>query len=110
MASRQMTEKEVRDKLLKEICGLVDFWDKEAKGRSTHGKLDGLAFSILSLLDGSHVDLPAFIVAPRPHESDKNFHKDKKENWFPENLDPNIECDLGGTLHEYYAKVRKVSK
>ena len=107
MTSRQLTEKEVRGRLLKEIHRIVDYWDK-VENRSTYEKLNGLAFSILSMLDGGYVDLPSFIVAPRPHESDKNFHKDNGENWFPENLNSKIECDLGGTLHEYYAKIRKV--
>jgi hypothetical protein len=107
MSPRQMTNDEVRDKLLKQVQALVIYWARDSRERTIYGKLDGLAFSILSLLDGSNVDLPGFIVAPIPHASDKAFHKDQGENWYPENSAADIKCDLGGSLHEYYAKMRK---
>jgi len=99
---KELTEDAVRAKLLQYVWGLVEYWEKESRATKTREKLSGLAFSILSTLDGSAMELPAFIVAPSPHKDDRGYHWDHGENWFPENNDVNVACDLGGSLHEFF--------
>jgi hypothetical protein len=42
---------------------------------------DGLAFSILALLDGSDVNLPAFDLVARPHPDNEAYHKAHGQDW-----------------------------
>ena len=48
---RELKEEEVRDNFIGSIRELVDYWDN-VNEKDTRGKLSGLAFSILVLLDG----------------------------------------------------------
>jgi len=104
--SREYTTDEVRDKLIKHIIHLVDYWDGIEKETSKE-KLEGLAFSILSMLDGSG-ELPAFIVAPCPHMDDKEYHQENGENWYAENHNSDVKGDIGGYLHECLHPMRKL--
>jgi len=112
--SRQYTEEEVLNRVLDHIWHLIGYWNSEGysnveKTRSTRERMEGLAFSILAMLDGSCMDIPKFIVAPDPHPADKEYHQDNDENWFPDNSEANIECDLGGGLHELFNSRRPKS-
>ena len=108
--ARELTENEVRDRLLKQIWATVEYWEKESRATETRDKLSGLAFSILAMLDGSNINIPAFVVAPRPHQDDKDYNKERGENWFPENHKAKIACDIGGSLHEYFHKLIRTGK
>lgn len=96
---RQYTTDEVREKLLSYVRGLVDYWDKTDRPRKE--SLSGLAFSILSTLDGGSVEVPGFVVAPSPHESDEEYHRQRGENWYPR---VESEHDIAGCLHELFYK------
>ena len=98
--SKEYTTDEVREKFLKMVAARANYWDS-LEGMSSKEKLHGLAFSIMSILDGC-TDLPGFIVAPIPHESDKDFLKNAGENYYPENHENKINCDIAGCLHELY--------
>jgi len=89
--------------LLDHVWGMIDYWDKlepmpagAEEPRTQKDRMSGLAFSILSMLDGSSMDIPAFLVTPMPHESDKEYHQEEGTNWFPED-----QPDLG-MLHEHF--------
>lgn len=112
MATREYTEEEVRELLLGHISNLVDYWLNDSRAESTEAKMEGLAFSILSALDGSSMALPGFLVAPLPCEEDKEFHREQGENWFPENHEvaDQVKADLGGSLHEFWHKAREKNK
>ena len=60
--SREKTIEEMKEEFLSQILCLVNYWNNQSKG-STHDKLDGLAFSILSILDGCTI-LPAYSLSP----------------------------------------------
>ena len=98
--SREYTEKEVREKVLKQIAVMVNYWLNESRTPDTKEKLEGLAFSICSMLDGCNLDIPGFIVAPLGHEEDIQYYKDKGENYYPVNRESDVKCDIGGCLHE----------
>jgi hypothetical protein len=99
---REYTTEEVREMLLRHIWGLIHYWEHDSRTADLHGKMTGLAFSILSTLDGSSVEIPSFLVAPSPHPDDREYHKENGENWFPENHENEINCDIGGVLHEWF--------
>ena len=104
---REFTEDEVLERLLKQVWVNIDYWagryDEEVAAYSCRKKLEGLAFSLLAMLDGSNIDLPKFVVAPDPHPEDKSYLRDiEGENWYPENYNADVKCDLGGSLHELF--------
>lgn len=93
---RVYTPDEVRDMLMDYIWGTVDYWDTVEGERDQRSRLAGLAFTLLSTLDGCSAELPGFLVTPMPHETDKDYHQEEGQNWFPED-----KPDLG-MLHEYF--------
>lgn len=99
--SREKTMEEVREEFLGYIEMMINYWD-DINSKNTKEKLNGLAFSILSMLDGCSASLPAFIVAPFPHKDDKNFNIEEGNNYYPENNYTNIKCDIAGELHEFF--------
>lgn len=79
--SRAYTEEEVRDMFLDHVRNLVSYWEREQRAPTAREKLEGLAFSIMNIFDGS-TDLPAFDIVADPHEDDKEFHIEEGNNWF----------------------------
>lgn len=108
MDSRQYTEDEIKEQFLDHIRMLVHYWDNLETNHTQKERLDGLAFSILGVIDGSSVSLPSFILAPLPHEKDKEFAINNNENYYPQNHKVDIKCDIGGTLHESFYKKNKI--
>ncbi len=92
---RELTEDEVRDNLLEHIWDMVDYWTDESRVTDTREKMAGLAFSILTVLDGESGNMPGFLVAAQPHEDDKEYRRKEGENWYPTEIK-----DIGGCLHE----------
>jgi len=99
---RARTPEEVRDKLLEHICHTIDYWDKTTDDKRT--AMEGVAFSILSALDGCSVAVPAFLVTPMSHPDDIAHYKSEGKNWYPED-----QPDLG-MLHEHFYEVMKQVK
>lgn len=105
--SRELTEDEVRKQFLKLVWDYIEYWDK-LPDKTCRERLEGLAFGMLVILDGESAELPGFVVAPDPHPDDKEYHKERGENWFPENHESDTNCDIGGCLHELFFKAKKV--
>lgn len=105
---RVYTKEEVRKMFLDHVRDLVRYWSRTPLPVGTPGETDverrvsGVAFSILSTLDGCSMVLPGFVVAPCPNAENKQYHKDEGSNWFPENHKSRIKCDIGGGLHEHF--------
>lgn len=102
--AKQKTEKQVRQEFLDHVRMLVNYWDKETSKTDSREKLEGLAFSILVAIDGEAVALPSFILAPCPNEDDKQYHIDNGEDYYPENHDSDVKCDIAGNLHNEFYK------
>lgn len=103
---RQYTVEEVRERFLRHVWGIVDHWENESREPTVRGKLEGLAFSSMSALDGSsgidlagRATLPAFAVLPSPHPDDEAHCREHGENWFPSGVDI-------GPLHEHFFKYK----
>lgn len=92
---RPWTKEEAREKFLKHIWGLIQFW-ADAKVDNDLEKMEGLAFSILSSLDGTSMELPAYQVIPCPHPNDEEFHRVRGNNWYSDDI------DIGGELHSNF--------
>lgn len=104
--SREYTPEEVRTMLLKHAKGLVKYWAttelNDGQPDTVEYRIEGAMFSLFATLDGCSGALPAFIVAPFPHSTDKQYHADNNENWFPENSETDVNCDVGGSLHHHF--------
>lgn len=101
---REYTAEEVRAKLLRHVWALIDYWDEGKPNK--RAAMEGLAFSILSTLDGSAMDLPGFAVIPAPHPEDKEYRLEQGENYYRD-FDPEGHCDIAGGLHEHFHQARR---
>ncbi len=104
MSARRLTQEECREQFLETVRSCVDYWENESYKPDVRDKLEGLAFSILVILDGGAYGLPQFQVIPDPHPTDKASRKVKGENWWPNN------CDIAGSLHESFFKRKSMLK
>lgn len=98
MDSREKTVEEVQEEVINHTRSLIEYWDKQSG--STYDKLEGLAFSIFSMLDGCSM-LPAFKVSPMMADGDKEYYIENGENYYPENI------DIAGELHSLFMKSKK---
>jgi len=83
--SRPKTKEEIRQEFLEHIKGLVKYWD-ELPQKTTTDRLDGLAFSILSTIDGCSISICALNIVVRPHPDDKQFNIDNGDDYYPDGL------------------------
>ena len=96
---RAYTADEVRDMLLDQIRAIANYWattELDPEHDTIKRRCEGVAFTILSTLDGSGAVLPGFDLIPTPHPEDKDFHKANGENWF------SPKTRLNYALHEYF--------
>jgi len=96
--SREFTENEVRAHFLSNVWGIIDYWNNISD--PSCNRTEGVAFSILSMMDGSNLGIPGFIVTPNSCPEDKEYYIKRNENYYPDNTNSNIKCDIGGGLHE----------
>lgn len=105
---REWTRDEVAERFLDQCREIAAYWSGDAPDRSraatggepasVRDRVEGAVHSMLALLDGCSMGLPAFVVAPRPHADDREFMRGEGENWFPVSGD--VACDISGSLHE----------
>lgn len=100
---RELTPKQVRERFLKHIAAHVEWWATETRAHDVRDRLEGLAFSIMTLLDGETL-LPGFCVAPSPHPDDKKYCRSQGEDWYPH---AKSKHDIAGALHEEILRVFK---
>jgi len=77
---RAYTSDEMRDIFIAAVRDAAAYWASlpetdKATGRemSIRNRCDGVAFSILSLMDGSTLNMPPVDLVFRPHEDDKDY-------------------------------------
>ena len=97
--SQEKSKEEVRGEFIDNIKLLIDIWDNTTN-ETPRSKLEGLAHSILTMLDGGSGNICGFIVAPLPHQDDKQYCIDNNKDYYPQNHESNVSCDIGGGLHE----------
>jgi hypothetical protein len=107
VTSRAYTAEEARATFLSAVRGAVRYWASLPENDRATGeqmtvlsRCDGVAFSILNILDGTSSAMPAIDMLLAPHETDKQFFIDEGENWYePKMLINNT------MLHEQYGRV-----
>ena len=99
--SRAYTPEEVRDMFLQHVKQIVTYWATLEGSHSIEDRCDGVAFSILSTLDGASPGLPALDLIPSPHPEDRAYHKQNGENYFVKKVINNCQ------LHEHYCSMHK---
>lgn len=98
---RAFTAEEVEKQFLTTVANYVEYW-ATLPNKTDREKVEGLAFSMLVILDGGSATLPGFAVTPTPHESDKDYHIERGENYFPTDVD--IAGSLHEVIHRYFKK------
>ena len=79
--SRVKTEEEVKKELLDHIKMIANYWAK-LPDKSAEERCDGVAFSILTMIDGCSGEMPGFDLLVSPHEDDKQYHVDNGDNYY----------------------------
>lgn len=103
-APRPYTEDELREMLLDHVRNVVIYWTNVSERDPTRGPIsirrrcEGVAFSILSMLDGCATDIPGFDLVAQPHEDDKDYYRGMGENW----VEPGT--TISTALHEFLWK------
>ena len=103
---REYTQEEMEAIFLGKVREEINRWE-EMPERTVRQKLEGLALTILAILDGEGGNLPGFIVAPLTHHNDKQYSIDKGENYYPENhqIEGMVKADIAGQLHNQLFKL-----
>ena len=99
--SRAITKEEAREEFLKQVKALVAYW-AEIEKETVIEQLDGLAFSILNIFDGSTMIFPTLDIVIRPHEDDKEYCIDVGENYYEDGMAINDDT----MLHEEYVYLK----
>jgi hypothetical protein len=89
---------DLRDEFLRCIRSYCKYWAEEKRTPEVEKKLEGLAFSILTLIDGHTDAMTAMDIVMRPHPSDKAFHVSQGEDWIKAGTVINRDC----ILHELF--------
>lgn len=92
------SEKEVRDKFLRQIKAIANEWSRY-ENKSNKERCEGVAFSILALIDGCSIGFPAINMLLAPHPDDKQYFTDNDEDYFEEGMLINNCC-----LHDLFYK------
>lgn len=94
---RAKTQEEIRQELIAELKSAVSFWLNQ--DTSEEDKLNGVVFSMLSLIDGV-TSMPSFDLVVHPHKDDKAFCIANSLNWY----EPNTVINEDVMLHSLWYK------
>jgi hypothetical protein len=78
---RCKTKKEAREEFLEKVRSYVETWS-DMPLKTPKEICNGLALTILALLDGCDPDFPNCDIVLKPHRDSKRFHKSRGEDWF----------------------------
>jgi len=97
MKPRAFTEQEVITHFLDTVRATARYW-AELPDKTPQERCDGVAFSILNIIDGTNMGHPAMDLCLSPHPDDKAYCIANDMNWF----EPG-QCINGyDMLHELY--------
>lgn len=91
--SREITKEEAREMVLDHIRVLITYWDTNSCAPTSRDKLEGLAFSMLNIFDGTTA-LPAFDIVVSPHPDDRAYNEAEGSNYFKTGMVINDDCHL----------------
>ena len=102
--SRAKTAEEVRKELLESIRVLVGYWSRQNMPELE--KIEGVAFSILNIIDGTSRGLPSIDLTLRPHPDDKQYAIDNGDDYYEDGMVINADC----YLHDEYLPKYSLAK
>ena len=76
---RAYTPEELRNNVLNHVRLMVEYW-ATLPGLDERSRCDGVAFSILTMIDGS-ADQPPMALVALSSDEDKKYSVEKGENW-----------------------------
>lgn len=79
--SREITKEEAIHHLLSTVAAAAREWGTYPT-HTQYSAVQGMAFSFLTILDGSNIGIPAFNLHPSPHPDDKQYHQNNGDNWW----------------------------
>lgn len=98
---RPWTSDETADQIVSHCARMAEYWATTPNGGTLEERCHGVAFSLLSGLDGSSMNIPPFDLVPSADESDRDYHIENGENYYiPENV-------VSTALHERYHRIQK---
>ena len=102
---REYTHAEIRQQIYEHFRAMVNYWENESRQPGVHEKLEGLAFSLLAMIDGDTM-LPGFSLVPRTCKEDKEYYKSEGENWYP--ITKDLKNDIcHGEMHSEFLNFKK---
>jgi hypothetical protein len=84
--SRPFTPEECREMFMSHVRAMVRYWQNETRADRNEA-IEGMAHSMLCMIDGVSGGLPAFQLIPYSHPDDKQYHIDNNENYWPDDVD-----------------------
>lgn len=78
--SKPISKEQLRGQFLNSVRMYSREW-ASYENKTPLQRCDGLAFSIMALLDGSDVELPAFDLVARPHPDNEAYNKAHGQDW-----------------------------
>jgi hypothetical protein len=78
--SKPISKEQLREQFLNSVRMYAREW-ASYKNKTPQQRCDGLAFTLMALLDGTDVDLPAFDLVARPHPDNEAYHKAHGQDW-----------------------------
>jgi hypothetical protein len=103
--SRAKTIEEVRKEFMGAVKGIVRYWSN-VESESVKDACDGVAFSILSLIDGCSGNFPGVDLRLSPHKDDKAYNISEGKNWYELNMLIN-DCMLHEMYHDKITEVKE---
>lgn len=99
--SRAFTSQEIEETIYLQLATYARFWSAHVSNHNDYEKCLGMAHSILSMLAGCNINLPAFELHPSPHPDDEEYHLKIDENYY----DNNTVVNLNG--YDFYRTLEK---
>lgn len=88
---------DVHDEFLASVRELCVYWSK-VPADSDIRRCEGVAFSILTLIDGCS-SMPAMDLVVRPHPEDKQYNQDNGDDWYQDGMVFNDDCMLHDSFY-----------
>lgn len=102
--SKKLTRPQIIDRFLAHINGVAEYAEKESRWKTPREKIRGAIFSVLAAIDGSAAALPAFNLCPAPHPDDRDYHKERGEDYYPAERE---HLNIAGELHSAFCQSEK---
>lgn len=80
--SKPISKEEAREKFIKQARSIAKYWANESRAEIELDRCMGVVHSMLCMIDGVGMVMPAMDLVVRPHEDDKAFHIENNEDWF----------------------------